>query len=91
MLSISSSRSGKKRAEVGWNEIFHTLISNENKRKEISTSVCLELATPLDFLLSNRKSEIAELIGMSGWEDRLTECIANVSAYTVAEVPVLIV
>ena len=69
-----SSRSGKKRsAEVGWDQIINALIPDNDKREMISTCVCLELATPSDFLLSNRKGDIAELIGMAGWEDKLTE------------------
>ena len=69
-----SSRSGKKcSAEVGWDQIINALIPDNDKREMISTCVCLELATPSDFLLSNRKGDIAELIGMAGWEDKLTE------------------
>ena len=56
---------------------LNALIPDDDKIEMISTCVCLELATPSDFLLSNI---IAELIGMAGWEDKLTECIANVSA-----------
>ena len=42
------------------------LIPDNGKREMISTCVCLELATPSDFLLSNRKGDIAELSGMAG-------------------------
>ena len=80
-LTVTSSRSGRKRsAEVGWDQIINTLIHDHDQRGKISSCVGLDLTTPADFLASRRKAEFTELIGMEGWKDQLTECVANVSA-----------
>ena len=80
-LTVTSSRSGRKSsAEVGWDQIINTLIHDHDQRGKISSYFVLDLTTPADFLASRRKPEFAESIGMEGWEDQLTECVANVSA-----------
>ena len=79
-MSIASSKSGRKRsAEVGWELIINSLVSDHDTREMILGSISLEYTTPSDFLQSNRKCEFAEMIGMGGWEVKLAECIANVS------------
>ena len=79
VTSTMSTKSGRKRAaEVGWEEIISGLIRDQQQRSMILAHWTLKAISPSSFLQLNEKSEFVEAIGMSGWEDQVTEQVATV-------------